>query len=380
MFTRIAALCLAAWTLIGPSALAGVLEEDRADVLYHRYEGGGVTIDGPSVLVRKKFGENYAVSGNYYIDMVSSASIDVMTSASPYSERRTQKSLGGEYLRGKTTYTLNYINSEESDYQADTAIASISEDMFGDLTTVTLGFSRGWDSITRNRDPSFDARRTDHRNYRLGVSQILTKSLVLNLNYESVSDEGYLQSPYRSVRFCDDIDCTVTGSQEEVYPHTRTSNAVGIYARYFLPYRAVLNGGYRFYSDSWGIRGHTGEIGYVHPLKKTWTFETSVRYYTQTHADFYSDLFAFRDAQNYLARDKELATFNSWTLHLGATYDLPLNRWRWLQKSTVNLFYDRIEFQYDDFRNALDRDVLPYEQPLYSYGANVYRLFFSAWF
>jgi hypothetical protein len=59
-------------------AQAAVLPDDRADVLYHRYEGGGVTIDGPSVLVRKKFAEKYSVSANYYVDMVSSASIDVM--------------------------------------------------------------------------------------------------------------------------------------------------------------------------------------------------------------------------------------------------------------------------------------------------------------
>jgi hypothetical protein len=37
--------------------------------LYHRYEGGGVTIHGPSVLVRKKFAEKYALSANYYQDM-----------------------------------------------------------------------------------------------------------------------------------------------------------------------------------------------------------------------------------------------------------------------------------------------------------------------
>ena len=29
------------------NALAGVLPEDRADVLYHLYDGGGVEIDGP---------------------------------------------------------------------------------------------------------------------------------------------------------------------------------------------------------------------------------------------------------------------------------------------------------------------------------------------
>jgi len=37
------ALCLCA-----SPALAGVLPDDRTDALYHRYQGGGITIQGPS--------------------------------------------------------------------------------------------------------------------------------------------------------------------------------------------------------------------------------------------------------------------------------------------------------------------------------------------
>ena len=83
---RAAAIAL----LLPALAQAGVLPEDRADLMYHFYDGGGVTIDGPSLLVRKKFAEKYAVSTSFYMDLVSSASIDVVTTASPYDEERTQ--------------------------------------------------------------------------------------------------------------------------------------------------------------------------------------------------------------------------------------------------------------------------------------------------
>jgi hypothetical protein len=87
---------------------AGVLPEDRADVLYHLYDGGGVEIDGPSILVRKQVGKSTSFVGNYYVDMVSSASIDVVTTASPYSEERKQWSLGVDYLRGGTTMRASF--------------------------------------------------------------------------------------------------------------------------------------------------------------------------------------------------------------------------------------------------------------------------------
>src|SRR5690606_29669090 len=116
---------------------AAVLPDDRADVLYHRYEGGGVTIDGPSVLVRKKFAEKYSVSANYYVDMVSSASIDVVTTASPYEEQRDQASLGFDMLNGKTQYSVNLTGSDENDYTASTASFDLSQDLFGHLTNVS---------------------------------------------------------------------------------------------------------------------------------------------------------------------------------------------------------------------------------------------------
>ncbi len=44
------------------SVYAAVLPEDRADLLYHSYDGGGAEISGPSLLVRKKFGEHISTS------------------------------------------------------------------------------------------------------------------------------------------------------------------------------------------------------------------------------------------------------------------------------------------------------------------------------
>lgn len=361
------------------SVYAAVLPEDRADVLYHRYDGGGVKIDGPSLLVRKKFAEKYSVSANYYVDMVSSASIDVLTTASPYTEERTQESLGLAFLRGKTTYSLDYTNSEENDYTADTASFGISQDLFGDLTTLSLGFSRGWDEVRKRGDSVF-AENTDRRSYRAGLSQVITKSMIMAAGFEVITDEGFLNNPYRSVRYLDPGSGNGYSFQAELYPRTRTSNAISLDARYFLPYRAALHGGVRYFTDTWGIESQTAEIGYTHPTPGPWTFEASFRYYSQTSADFYSDLFPRRDFQNFLARDKELSTFDSATFRVGASYEFARSGWRWVKKGSVNIYYDRMEFNYDDFRDVYNQAAAPGSEPLYSFGANVFQVFMSLWF
>jgi hypothetical protein len=392
-------LCLAA--AIHPlAASAGVLPEDRADLLFHRYDGGGVTIQGPSLLVRKTMAEKYSVTANYYMDMVTSASIDVEVSgASEYKEERKQWSLGLDYLRGKTTYSLSYTNSEENDYIASTTSFNISQDLFGDLTTISMGFSKGDDSVRRTIpdpnnpdvrivDPSFD-EAIDRWSYRVGVSQILTRSMIVSLGLEVITDEGYLHNPYRSFRYYDPEDDLHFKLATEIYPHTHTSNAAALNARYYLPWRAAASAGYRYYTDTWGIGANTFELGYTHPWRDTgWTFEASLRYYNQDHADFYADIFPRVDYQNFMGRDKELSTFTSTSLHLGATYEFARTGWRFIKRGTLNLYFDRMQFDYDDFRDAR-YSMLPADdpnfhpagtEPLYSFGANVIQAFISVWF
>ncbi len=61
MFRRLSSIALL--LALASNALAGVLPDDRTDILYHLYDGGGVEIDGPSLLVRKKVGKSVSLLG-----------------------------------------------------------------------------------------------------------------------------------------------------------------------------------------------------------------------------------------------------------------------------------------------------------------------------
>jgi hypothetical protein len=366
-------LCLLPWLVS-----AAVLPEDRADVLYHSYDGGGVEISGPSVLVRKQTSTNTSVVANYYVDMVTSASIDVVTTASKYEEERKEKSVGIDYLHGKSRMSLSYKVSKENDFDAESAHFNISQDMFGDLTTITLGYSRGWDVVGKRNDATF-ARDTDRQNYRVSLSQILTKNLIMGVSFETITDEGYLNNPYRSVRYIDTGVSLGYSYQSEVYPNTRTSNALEFRARYFLPYRAAVYGSVRLYQDDWGIAAQDAEVGYTHPLGDHWILDGHLRSYSQTKADFYSDLYPGLDAQNFLARDKELSTFTTTTVGIGVSYEFAKGGWMFVDKASVNLSYDLIQFDYEDFRDLRNGGTVG-EEPLYSYSANVIQFFVSIWY
>jgi hypothetical protein len=326
---------------------ASVLPEDRADVLYHHYTGGGVDINGPSVLVRKQIGKSVSVVGNYYVDMISSASIDVVTTASPYDEERTQWSLGVDYLRGNSTLRVGYTSSEESDYDAETYSISASQDMFGALTTLTLSYAYGDDLVRRSDDPTFEEPLQRHT-YGVGVTQIFTKNLITALNFETVTDEGHMNNPYRTVRYADPGTQIGYSYEPELYPNTRTSNAVGMRAKYFLPYRAALEGEYRFFTDTWDIESHTASLTYTQPWKN-WTFTAKLRYHTQTGAHFYNDLFPRAQATNFRGRDKELSDLESTTLKLKASYEFldDSKGWGFLKKGSVTGSIDMLGVDYN---------------------------------
>ncbi len=356
---------------------AGVLPDDRADVLYHLYDGGGVEIDGPSILVRKKIGKSVSVVGNYYVDMVSSASIDVVTTASPYTEERTQYSLGADYLRGNTTMRVSYTSSDESDYDAETVSFSVSQDMFGDLTTLTLSYALGDDLVRRSDDPTFE-RPLDRQTYGIGVTQILTKNLISSLNVEVITDEGYLNNPYRSVRYADPGSALGYSFEPELYPNTRTSTAVGLRARYFLPYRAALEGEYRYFDDTWDIEGHTFSLTYIHPWDD-FTFTGKIRVHDQTGAHFYRDLFSGPQATNFRGRDKELSPLTSYSFMLQAAYEFledDGNDFGFIKRAKVTASINHLQIDYSDFSDLTALQPIGSE-PLYKLDANVFQLYFS---
>lgn len=380
-------------------AASAVLPEDRADILYHSYEGGGATINGPSVLVRKGIKDTVSVYANYYVDMVTSATIDVeVQGASEYTEERTEYSVGFDYLFDKTIMSLGFTNSSENDYEADTIGFGISQDFFGDLTNISLGFSYGSNEVSKMErntttgvlEPIY-VGDSDHRRYKLGISQILTKDLLIALNFESVIDSGVLNNPYRQVRALDqDTSFSTAVFQPENYPETRNSDAFAIRGLYYLPYRASVGLEFRSFSDSWGIQAKSYELKYVHPIESLGLIvEGKIRTYNQTQADFYNDLFPYKepDTNNLIefrARDKEMGTFDTSTFGLGVTYEFPRGLIPYFEKASANLYWDHIQFDYENFRDARpSSDPIPPplgQEPLYTFNANVVRLFFSFWY
>ncbi|NNM60879.1 MAG: DUF3570 domain-containing protein [Steroidobacteraceae bacterium] len=381
---KLARLSALAALLLARTAAAAVLPEDRADIFYSDYNGGGMNITGKSVSVRKKFSEQLGVEADYFIDTVTGASIDVLSSASTIHDQRRQKSLTLNYIRDKTEYTASYTNSVEDDYISNTTHFGLSQDMFGDLTTVTLGFTNTRDPVgEHNGAVTTWLGHAYSLSYEAGLTQILTRNLIAGVDFEVVTDQGYLANPYRSIRYLDPSSAKGYSLGAQVYPGTHTSDAIAARAKYYLPYRAAVSVSYRYYGDTWAIRANTAELGYTQPVGRRWVFEGRVRYYQQSAASFYSDLFPFAGSQNFMARDQTLAASKNLMLDAKATYAFLPDGWKIFKRGTVTLEYSRISFKYGNFRNIKNYGLPAYPagtEPLYHFNANVFQVYLSMFF
>ena len=368
---------------------AAVLPDDRADIFYSSYRGGGMDITGESVLVRKKFSEQFSVEADYFIDKVSGASVDVTSGASPIEDERKQKRLSVDYIHDKTQYNLSYTNSTERDYISNTTHFSLSQDMFGDLTTVTLGFTDSRNKVGENNGKNYAPiidwlGHAQSRSYEGGLSQVITKNLIAGMTLEVITDQGLLSNPYRSIRYLDPTVALGYSLGSQVYPNTRTSTAVEGRAKYYLPYRAAASVSYRYFSDTWGVRANTIELGYTQPVSNMFIFEGRLRHYSQNHATFYSDLFPFANSQNFEARDQNLAASTNNTIDGKVTWAFAPEGFLIFKRATASVDVTRIQFKYKDFRNIKDYNdnngYAPATEPLYAFDAMIYQVYISMFF
>jgi hypothetical protein len=343
-------------------AAAADLPEDRADVMYHSYTGGGVTANGPALLVRKSIDDSFSLSASYYVDAVSNASIDVVTTASPYHETRTERAAGLDYVYRDALISVAASNSKEPDYTANSASLDVAQDIFGGMTTVNLGYSRGWDTVGKRGYPAF-ADSANHWQYRAGVTQILTPRWLASANVEVVSDEGYLGSPYRAAR-------VFGAAVPESDPRTRSSRALALRAVGSIGANSAVRASYRYFWDTWDIRAHTFEVGYSRYLQQQrWLLDGYLRYYKQSHASFYSN--NFTSELTYMSRNRQLSTFDSVGLGVKGTYSALKVPARYEIK--LNGALERLRFQYSDFT-----DIRTGKN--YSFDATVLELYVSATF
>jgi hypothetical protein len=303
-----------------------------------------IRVKAPSISIMAPVAGVWSVSGSLVSDDVSGASPRYHTAVSGASRMSDDRKAGDaavtRYLE-RGSVTLGAAYSTEHDYVSRALSLQGSLESENRNTTWTAGIGHSDDRIDPvNHIVSNERKRTT--NFLLGVTQVLTMNDVAQLTLAHDQGKGYFSDPYKAF---------------DNRPRSRSEST--LLARW--NHHLASTGGtsrlsYRYYRDSFGVRGHTLGEEYVQPLSDGWTVTPEVRLYTQSAASFYYD--PVYDTQlgapfppgyngsGYLSADQRLSGFGAVTLALKVSkqidklWSVDVKASAYQQRGSWRLFHD----------------------------------------
>lgn len=259
------------------------------------------------------------------VDVVSSASpnsipkpVDVVTGASRHNVAGALQWTETYQTRAASTLSMTTGIHLESPFRSWNGGIGASQP-FADQNTVLSGAVLGiFDWFDRFRVIGTRDGRTNRSTTTgsIALTQILTPTTVVNVNYGLTVQEGELGNTWNVVPLANDT------RGPELLPTQRLRHALVGRLAQFLPWNGALRLYYRFYSDDWGIVAHSAEGQLLQRLTSTLYVGGLYRFHTQTGPSFFTTL-APLDATLRVA-DSDLATLQSQTIGGKAVADLPL--------------------------------------------------------
>ena len=174
----------------------------------------------------------------------------------------------------------------------------------------------------------------------LGLTQVLTRHTIVQLNYSLSRSNGYLTDPYKILSVVDPVTGDLAPGPDpgiglylyENRPDTREKQSVyGLLKHDFNG--NVLDASYRFMTDDWGVDSQTIDTHFHWDLGAGRFLEPHLRFYSQTAASFYHTvLFDGAPLPSYATADYRLGEFDAVTIGL-----------KYGQKTTAGQFTTRVE-------------------------------------
>jgi hypothetical protein len=216
-----------------------------------------------------------------------------------------------------TRVNLGANISREYDYLSVGTSVSAERDFYNKNTTALFGLSYQFDSI----DPvggrpiglstmvvdegqfgagdagedafeaAFDQTRitdTDDKSTidaLFGLTQVINRRMLVQLNYSYSTSSGYLNDPYKLLSLVNNNGETQSILHEN-RPDSRAKHSVYAQTKYAFD-NAVADVSYRFATDDWDITSHTIDSKLRYNLSESDYIQPHFRYYQQSEADFY---------------------------------------------------------------------------------------------
>lgn len=307
---------LACVCLLGCLPLSAAVAEQSASAgVYVRQDTNATRVISPRVRLRAPIaGDETHVDASYAVDVWTSASVDIVASASqPVTEQRDELNVALDHSLGDLKLGAAYRFSKEPDYESHGGSLNVSLDLASKATTLGWFAGGSSDRVGRVGDPSFNEQASTLTS-GLSLTQVVDAKTIVQLLYDIALVRGYQASAYRYIAFGAVGPCRATTALclPERAPRERVRHAASLRVRRALSEELSFGASYRFYLDDWSVMSHTARADFAWAPQLNSTISLSYRFYTQTAADFYQPFYSEQEAgRAHFTRDRELSPLTS---------------------------------------------------------------------
>jgi len=222
----------------------------------------------------------------------------VIMSGASIEDTRTEVSVTTRYYYDRGNAGLNYVHSDEDDYESDAVALDGAFNSADGMTTYSAAVSTSHDDISPTQGSVPTNTLNDDKDSSsawVGVSRIISKNAIVRFGLAYTYREGFLTDPYK---------------KNDRRPDEREEWVLGTgYRQYFIWPDGALQADYRYFDDDWGVASHTLDLAWHQNLGERTQLIPFLRYYSQSEADFFANV-ANTD-QRYFADDYRLSAFGA---------------------------------------------------------------------
>jgi len=263
-------------------------------------DSDATSVTTSSIAVSGNVSEHLRVNAQYLVDAVSSASVDVVSSATgQIHDLRHEVTTGAAVGNSDGSVAASYTLSTENDWTSHTVRLALAHDFLQHDLTLGLEPQLAINRIGRRGGvPWHDTMTT------LGAELYATYTAsprdLVSIGYGLTDHEGYQASPYRFVVY-DHLRAV-----RESVPRTRWHQTVTVRWNHHLFEDSALRTQLRGYRDSWDVTSITAFAEYVVGFGAL-DLGVHLRGYAQRAARFYRPI--YNTQPTYMTADRELSSF-----------------------------------------------------------------------
>lgn len=208
---------------------------------------------------------------SYLVDQITSASGAFTKTDVAFSEFRNEVRLSAKgKLFDFITPGINLRYSHEPDYVSKGFGLSLAIDLFKKSTSLSTFFQLVSDTISSRYDENY-AEELSTTALGIGVTQVVRRNILIGASVELQTDNGFQENQYRV----------------EVHPRCRDRYSFTPWIRLRIPQTSsTLRHTYRYYQDSWDLRGHSFDFEWHQEIFKGLQVVPRFRHHTQSGTFF----------------------------------------------------------------------------------------------